>query len=232
MATPRQRRKARSSTHTGPSARSKKVMQKRLVRVPELKGADVLKQHWDPKKTLRQNYEKLGLVADLRLHDAGGDGRKKRGDGAMPKGERPADAFPKSKKGALGSTMARIVRDEEGNVVEVIEDRPRRAQTVWGQALNSDDEEEEGEEEQEEENEEEDADEDEDEDEDREEEGEVVKKLQALSDAKAPVPRFTSVAERTWLQRLVDRYGDDIEGMAHDKRDNVWQKTAGDIKKA
>ncbi|MCO5549924.1 hypothetical protein L7F22_003400 [Adiantum nelumboides] len=207
-------------------------MQKRLVRAPELKGADVLKKNWDPKRTLRQNYERLGLVGDLRLNDAGGAG----GSGSGIKGkERPADQIPRSKRGALGSTMARIVRDEEGNVVDVVEDRPRRAQTVWGQALNSD--EEDGDEEEEED--EEDGEdgryeerEEAEEEEDKEDEGQVVKKLQELADAKTPVPRFTSVAERTWLQRLVDKFGDDVEQMARDKTDNVWQKTAGDIKKA
>lgn len=54
MANPRQRRKSRSGTHTGPSRRSKREMKKKLVRAPTVKGPEILKQSWDPKLTVRQ----------------------------------------------------------------------------------------------------------------------------------------------------------------------------------
>lgn len=43
--------------------------------------------------------------------------------------------------------------------------------------------------------------------------------------------RHSSMSERTWLQQLVDKYGDDIEKMARDRKLNVWQKTEGEIKR-
>lgn len=39
------------------------------------------------------------------------------------------------------------------------------------------------------------------------------------------------MSERTWLQQLVDKYGDDNEKMARDRKLNVWQKTEGEIKR-
>lgn len=56
--------------------------------------------------------------------------------------------------------------------------------------------------------------------------------LEALSATAAPVVRHTSTSERTWLQQLVDKHGDDTEAMARDKALNVWQKTEGEIKRA
>lgn len=43
--------------------------------------------------------------------------------------------------------------------------------------------------------------------------------------------RHSSMSERTWLQQLVDKYGDDTEKMARDRKLNVWQKTEGEIKR-
>ena len=54
MATPRQRRKGKSGSSNKPSAAAKRHMRKKLVRAPEIKGPDVLKQNWDPKLTVRQ----------------------------------------------------------------------------------------------------------------------------------------------------------------------------------
>lgn len=54
MANPRQRRKARSSSHSGASARSKKAAQKRLHRTPDIKGPSAIREKWDPKLTVRQ----------------------------------------------------------------------------------------------------------------------------------------------------------------------------------
>lgn len=43
--------------------------------------------------------------------------------------------------------------------------------------------------------------------------------------------RHSSMSERTWLQQLVDKYGDDTEKMARDRKLNVWQRTEGEIKR-
>lgn len=54
MANPRQRRKTRSGAATGPSAAAKRHQKKKLVRAPEVKGPEILKEKWDGKKTVRQ----------------------------------------------------------------------------------------------------------------------------------------------------------------------------------
>lgn len=55
--------------------------------------------------------------------------------------------------------------------------------------------------------------------------------LEELAASAAPVKRHSSMSERTWLQQLVDKYGDDTERMARDPKLNVWQKTDGEIKR-
>jgi len=46
------------------------------------------------------------------------------------------------------------------------------------------------------------------------------------------VERFTSVLEGDWLLSMVDKYDDDVDRMAKDRKINPWQKTAGEIKRA
>ncbi|PWN42698.1 hypothetical protein IE81DRAFT_323258 [Ceraceosorus guamensis] len=60
----------------------------------------------------------------------------------------------------------------------------------------------------------------------------VVESLEALAATARPVPRHQSMLERSWLQRLVESHGDDVESMVVDKRGNPWQKTAGEIRRA
>ncbi|KDN42496.1 hypothetical protein K437DRAFT_237705 [Tilletiaria anomala UBC 951] len=144
MATPRQRRKSRSSSHGGPSARSKKAAVKKLKKpAPTIRGPEILKEKWDRTKTVRQNYAALGLVSSLQIHQSGGYDRDDpynkstypsatsnettaaddvQKDEDMTEnsasGSKPAD---KGKGKAVKKGMARIIRDAEGNVVHIIE---------------------------------------------------------------------------------------------------------------
>lgn len=75
-------------------------------------------------------------------------------------------------------------------------------------------------------------DEDEDEDEQDQSRPEVIRQLE--KEARRPVlrtPRHQSGREVEWLQRLVDRHGDDVAAMARDRRLNPMQQTAADIAK-
>ncbi len=47
----------------------------------------------------------------------------------------------------------------------------------------------------------------------------------------APVPRYTSQQEGAWLRDLVRKHGDDYEAAARDRRANLWQKTAGELRR-
>lgn len=44
--------------------------------------------------------------------------------------------------------------------------------------------------------------------------------------------RFSSSNEFAWLAELVHKHGDDIDAMVRDRHLNIWQKTAGEIRRA
>lgn len=56
--------------------------------------------------------------------------------------------------------------------------------------------------------------------------------LETLATRQTKVIRHTSALEGDWLISLVSKYGDDADKMARDRKVNVWQKTAGEIKRA
>jgi nucleolar protein 16 len=56
--------------------------------------------------------------------------------------------------------------------------------------------------------------------------------LERLAACDPRAPRFTSGGERTYLQRLVDAHGSDVEAMSKDRRLNPTQKTAGELSRA
>ena len=55
--------------------------------------------------------------------------------------------------------------------------------------------------------------------------------LEALAATSAPVKRHSSTSEHVWLEQLVSKYGDDTEAMSRDMKLNVWQKTSGEMKR-
>lgn len=57
--------------------------------------------------------------------------------------------------------------------------------------------------------------------------------LEAFAAARGgSTPRFASGGERTELRRLVAKYGEDVEGMARDRKLNPSQRTAGQLSRA
>jgi nucleolar protein 16 len=56
--------------------------------------------------------------------------------------------------------------------------------------------------------------------------------LETLAATQRKVIRHTSEFEGDWLVALVAKYGDDVDKMTRDRKANVWQKTAGEIKRA
>ena len=59
----------------------------------------------------------------------------------------------------------------------------------------------------------------------------VVKKLMEHASMGAKVERYQSVREKEWVERLVEKHGDDYRRMAWDKKLNPFQQTEADIKK-
>ncbi|GAA5897610.1 hypothetical protein JCM8208_000209 [Rhodotorula glutinis] len=141
MANPRQKRKQRSSVaKAGISKASKKNLHKVTI-----KGPAILADNWDKSKTVRQNYAALGLLPTLDPRQTGGLEPEARVplavatassatvddlDAAMAAADDESDSDDdepeqdkeeeEKKEEALKPGMARIVRDEQGNVVSII----------------------------------------------------------------------------------------------------------------
>jgi len=56
--------------------------------------------------------------------------------------------------------------------------------------------------------------------------------LEDLSLHQSTKPRNPSMHELAWLRTLVAKYGRDIDGMARDRKLNVWQRTPGELRRA
>ncbi|KGB77857.1 nucleolar protein 16 [Cryptococcus deuterogattii 99/473] len=199
MANPRQRNKAKSSRSHKPSLNAKRRMHQKLRKAPPLKGPEVLQEKWDKKKTVFQNYAALGLLPSIPVPKGASTSRSQR----VKLPEVPAEVEAENVKVGFG----RIIRDEEGNVIDIIIDEDEQEQE---EQIKVHEEKEIGL---------------------IEAKTEVVKRLEELAASAAPVKRHSSMSERTWLQQLVDKYGDDTEKMARDRKLNVWQKTEGEIKR-
>lgn len=59
----------------------------------------------------------------------------------------------------------------------------------------------------------------------------VVKKLVEQASMSAKVERYQSAREKEWVERLVEKHGDDYRRMVWDKKLNPFQQTEADIKK-
>lgn len=60
-----------------------------------------------------------------------------------------------------------------------------------------------------------------------------VVELEKMSAAATAKPkRYASMHQVKWLQELVSVHGEDVEAMVRDRRRNVWQKTAGELRRA
>jgi len=248
MANPRQRRKARSGSHTAVhhSRRAKKLLKKQAP----IRGPKVLQDAWDKEKTVRQNYDALGLLACLNPTESGGVERPRRNGVNGHSGSHEHSIVPRAgvagdcssssqkegdNKNSLPKGYGRIIRDENGDIVDVemgegedgddevvmgdvgetfhndvasaaTEEKLGEWVTLGGRSdartLDASG-------------------------------RHVVHRLEELSkEGGTGRARFTSAGERGELQRLVMKYGDDVEGMARDRKMNVDQRTSGQLRRA
>lgn len=236
MANPRQRRKAKSSTHKTVS--HSRRAQKLLKKMPVIRGPKALQDAWDKSKTVTQNYAALGLQFGLTPTQSGGAERisipLKASGGASS-----VCATVKSIESAPSTIprgFGRIIRDELGNViridlpeVEEIQDLVQKTElpeadvdektmddwvgcldkihpndTMDARGLPSS----------------------------TERVIHPVVVLEKLSASGRTVLRHSSCGERSYLARLIQKYGDNYEKMARDRRLNPEQKTAGELRRA
>ncbi|CAE6423040.1 unnamed protein product [Rhizoctonia solani] len=242
MANPRQRRKSRSSSHS--AVKQSRRAKKNLRKHPAIKGPKALQDAWDNKKTVRQNYEAMGLVHSLNPIARGGSEKTLLAPTSEPE-PTPVPATAPSNPIPVGH--GRIIRDENGVVIGV--ELPEETETpavqqkgkkeVWGEAMDDSDEEAE-----------------------KmisseasnwvkigkaiskqesapsglgisQKKGkEVVTALEKLSASGVKTQRHASMHEVVWLKELVAVHGTDIGAMTRDLKRNVWQKTPGELKRA
>ncbi|EJD05799.1 uncharacterized protein FOMMEDRAFT_18040 [Fomitiporia mediterranea MF3/22] len=254
MANPQQRRKARSSSHK-PVKQSRRV-NKLLKKQPPIKGPKVLQDAWDKHKTVRQNYAALGLAHSLTPTDSGGhvithphsaqvsqnaEASSKEGKPPSAEEARRSEgnvARDQTRDGKLPRGFGRIIRDERGSVMDVvlgeeemsggeeaaegkgledfeIESPSRQPERLGvppgsGWLLENNDKE----------------------DEEDERAKDVLRALEVASMGRPKKQRTSSNAEIKYLSRLVQTYGTNYEGMARDRRTNVNQYSAGQLRRA
>ncbi|KAF8184886.1 ribosome biogenesis protein Nop16 [Mycena galopus ATCC 62051] len=232
MANPRQRRKARSSSHRPVShARNAK---RNLKKAPPIRGPAILSERWDKRKTVRQNYAALGLIHTLNPSASGGVEPTETTEDApgnlmAASTSSPLDTAPPIPKG-----HGLIVRDEDGNILRVelaeedeempqVDDRDKNMEELapevephllskWVTGLGGG----------------------------KKGKG-VVQELERIASSthntpntlsisnSGAGPRHASGGEVAYLQRLVDKYGSDVEQMARDRKLNPEQRTVGQL---
>lgn len=169
----------------------------------------IIAQNWDKSLTLQQNYKRLGLRAKLG-HMAGG---------VEQKVETLTELRSKKKNKDTNETVtideiehtddpskipegeARIIRDPETNEV---------LKVIYGTMKVEDEESDE-----------------------EEVDNSVIKQLEEYAEqhSKVKKERHLSDRESDWLKSLYEKYGDDYEKMKWDKKLNIYQQSAGDLKR-
>jgi len=60
----------------------------------------------------------------------------------------------------------------------------------------------------------------------------AAKELEEMAKGGRKKPRRASAPQINWLRELVSVHGEDMDAMVRDRRRNVWQKTAGELRRA
>ncbi|KAI1759960.1 ribosome biogenesis protein Nop16 [Hypoxylon sp. FL1150] len=214
-----QKRKRRSSR---PAIRqpSSTMKTKRLLNPL---GNDLIAKNWNKKETTTQNYRRMGLVGRLKAPTGGVEpnAASRRLEGRPTK---PVDPFAIEQGTNAVVTEVRVERDESGRIVRVLDGKKR--DNPLNDPLNDLDSEDEEDDEEMEGAEEWDGIEEAD---DVDGTG-IFPQLEAQANRPVVKKKTTqSSREKEWLQRLVDKYGDDTKAMARDRKLNPMQQTEADI---
>lgn len=196
----------------------------------------IIAANWDKKKTLSQNYKALGLTRKLNKA-TGGVEKLSRGADAEPLSEEEDSLAieglkKKPKVPNVDLPEVRIERDPEtGAILRVIEDEAVSAVKAnpLNDPLNDIDMDS--------------ADEKEMQDwltlgrvpEPSGKKGQKTAVVSALEAVAAggvrKAPRLQSDREKDWIERLVEKHGDDYEAMFRDRKLNIMQQSVGDLKR-
>ncbi|KAJ2906652.1 Nucleolar protein 16 [Zalerion maritima] len=191
-------------------------------------GNSTIAKNWNKNETMTQNYRRLGLMARLKAPTGGTEKfRSEEGTATAAKSSKKKAPFEIISTEKSVITEAVVERDENGNIISVKSvggKKRRNASNPLDDPLNDLDTDSEA-----------DAMEEDDEewggikDED-EESTEVVKKLEEeASQVAPPKPRGQSSREQEWIERLVEKHGNNTAAMVRDRRLNPMQQTQSDI---
>ena len=187
-----------------------------------IKSSPLIAAQWNKHLTLSQNYRNLGLSSKLNSRSGGTEVKaSKNFDSTNSRQGQDRFAVGASKPAAaMGLKTARVVRDAEGRILEVIHEDADSNPLVHidhaddiepsppTQVQNNHD-----------------------------RNSGVVPALEAavlaeLAEVRArKKPRKQSEREQEWIEALVARYGDDVRGMSRDRRLNPNQQTEADIRR-
>lgn len=189
-----------------------------------IKSSPLIAAQWNKHLTLSQNYRNLGLTSKLNSRSGGTEVKAPMNleSKESRQGQDPLDIGASKPATAMGLKTARVVRDAEGKILNVIHEdidsnpfndalisldhagdieTPSLTQIRNNHDRNSG----------------------------------VVPALEAaviaeLAEVQArKKPRKQSEREQEWIEALVTKYGDDVRGMSRDRRLNPNQQTEADI---
>lgn len=201
MGSVRQRRKNRATVRK--ATRRNKDQQRKV----DPAANPIIAAHWDKTLTMAQNYKKLGLTVKLGT-PAGGVEKSiespvfKHALGIQQQNTQVPDEELQPHDIPAGE--ARIIRDSEGEVLKVIYGTKTTLDddmTLTEQPKTQP-------------------------------KTEVVRQLEEYATTRHSVKeRNQSTREEVWLEALYDKYGDEYEKMKWDKKLNLYQQSAGDLKR-
>ncbi|GAN03136.1 ribosome biogenesis protein Nop16 [Mucor ambiguus] len=203
MGTVRQKRAAKNTNKN--TRRTADRHRKRVT----IHGNSIIKANWDKKLTLRQNYEKLGLLTSLNGESGG---REKKMPDPKPTAannstepkelkELTEDDIEEIKK-SLGPGEGLIQRDDDGNVVRIIVGEQKTHDEILDAEVAP-----------------------------VEAKTDVVRALEAQAANAFHREKHQSEFETDWIQKLINKHGEDYKAMFWDKELNVYQQTAAQLKK-
>lgn len=166
----------------------------------------------DQSLTLSQNYRLLGLSSKLNAYTGGTEAKTK--STTTESRRKDTLSIPTSQKASeMRTSEVKVTRDPKTGAIISVQHEKSERENPLGDPLNelSDSE-----------------------DEEVVEGGArgIVSKLEEQARYSKPKrPRMQSQREREWIERLVERWGDDWGGMVRDRRLNPQQQSEGDLKK-
>ncbi|KAL8644842.1 MAG: hypothetical protein Q9226_007568 [Calogaya cf. arnoldii] len=187
-----------------------------------MKTSSIIAANWDKHLTLSQNYHRLGLAS--RLNSSSGGTEAKATQTEDVKGEQPRKEdlldVTASRPATIELKTTKVLRDAEGNIVKAIQ-KAKPANPLHD-PLNAMEEERDGENTFDASNRP---------NKDRMNHAGSFPLAGLVEVANRKKPRKQSQREQEWIERLVEKHGQDIRSMNKDPKFNQNQQTEADIRR-